>query len=143
MSKRTVATQKLLTSLADIKRAMHFSALSENQRFSPSQLEVMWHVSKHTDMTVKDIANRLHITPSAVTQLIEPLVKEGCLLRNTDPDDRRSVLLHVSRTCKKDLETIARAKVAWMSTMLEALSDEELETLVSLFDKIALKKKEK
>ena len=143
MATRTATIQKFLASLADIKRAMHFSALSENSRLSPSQIEVLWHVAKHTDMSIKDVANNLHITPSAVTQLIEPLVREGCLLRNTDPTDRRSVMLHISPGGKKELDAVKKAKVAWMSTLLEPLNDRELETLVTLFDKISIKKKEK
>ena len=143
MARRTATIQKFMASLGDIKRAMHYSLLSEDSRMSPSQVEVLWHVSKQTDMSIKEVANNLHITPSAVTQLIEPLVKEGCLLRNTDPSDRRSVMLHVSPTGKKDLEIVHKARVAWMSTLLKPLSDQELETLVSLFEKIVIKKKEK
>lgn len=125
-----------------MKRAMQASALPEISSLSPAQFEVLGYVSKKSDVSVKDIAQALKITPSAATQLVEPLVQEGCILRNTDPSDRRSVMLHISPVGKKELVTVNHAKVAWMSQILEPLSDEELITLVTLLEKITQNSKE-
>ncbi len=140
MSKRSTLIGQCVASFASVKRAMHQCVLTSNAEFSPSQIEVLWHVSHHTDMSVKDLANMLQVTPSAVTQLIEPLTKSGSLLRNTDPADRRSVMLHVSPSGKKALADVSRQKTLWMAKILEPLSDEELETLHTLFDKLAVHK---
>jgi len=140
MTKRITLIEQTLASLVAIKRTIASSMHMSNAAYSPSQLEVLWHVSRRTDMSVKDVAAQLHITPSAITQLIEPLVKSGCLLRNTDPADRRSVILHISPAGKKTLAIISKERTRLMAKILEPLSDEELEVFHGLFAKIAAHK---
>ena len=143
MSSRTDATERFIASFASIKRAMISSLYSEQATLSHAQVEVLSHVAKQSNMSIKEIAALLHITPSAITQLVEPLVKNGCILRNSDPSDRRSVILHISPAGKKELEKIKKARAALISELLEPLSEAELDTFISLLEKLAIKKKEK
>ncbi|PRY11473.1 MarR family winged helix-turn-helix transcriptional regulator [Kineococcus rhizosphaerae] len=42
------------------------------------------------------VAERLHIAPRSLTDLVDPLEAAGLLRRTTDPDNRRSVLLDLT-----------------------------------------------
>lgn len=42
---------------------------------------------------ISDLSNKLHITPAAVTHIIDTLVKKKYVERQNDPSDRRLVLI--------------------------------------------------
>jgi len=50
----------------------------------------------HEGTSVKDIANRIQLDSPAVTGLIDRLVKEDLIERKEDPEDRRSLKIHLT-----------------------------------------------
>ncbi|TMC30476.1 MAG: MarR family transcriptional regulator, partial [Chloroflexi bacterium] len=57
---------------------------------SPERGRLLWAIS---DKSVRAglVAQHLKLSAGAVTELVESLVREGLVRRETDPDDRRAV----------------------------------------------------
>jgi len=61
-----------------------------------AQSFVIFDVMDHEGTSVKDIANRIQLDSPAVTGLIDRLVKEDLIERKEDPEDRRSLKIHLT-----------------------------------------------
>jgi len=53
-----------------------------------------------------ELSNQLHITPAAVTHLLNPLENAGYIYRHKDPTDRRYVLINLSNKGKRAAKTM-------------------------------------
>lgn len=88
------------------------------------------------------VANRLGVTPSTVTGLVDRLVNQGLVRREEDERDRRLVrnfLTEAGERTVGDLERQARERIG---ALLAELSDAQLDRLVDgLDDVIAVAKR--
>jgi len=93
--------------------------------------------------TPSQIARYLHVTPATVTRVVQRMEEAGLLRRESDPDDSRRVLLHLTAKARRIeertvtsgespvtrvLERTPPARIEETTRMLEALI-EELERL--------------
>ena len=53
-----------------------------------------------------EIARRMGVSPSSASAMVERLVEKGLLIRETDPDDRRRVLVRISPNTLRELKDI-------------------------------------
>jgi DNA-binding MarR family transcriptional regulator len=98
----------------------------------PSQLHLLFSIgSWEPAPTQKVLASYLHITPGALSQLIDPLVAAGLITRKTNDSDRRMVHLVISAKGKQELHLMKAERSKLFATLLESLSDEELKILLS------------
>jgi DNA-binding MarR family transcriptional regulator len=104
---------------------------------SPAQIGVMHAISHHRIMTTNKIAESIGVTKSAVSQVAEPLVKEGLLERTTDLQDRRIAHLSVTHKGHRLMHLAKRHAVEDAREAFDALSDDELKLLLELSQKIA------
>lgn len=61
-------------------------------------LRVVWQMTSQAPngIILRDLAKQLHLSSSAVSVMVDYLVQKGCLIRVTQPDDRRKVLIRLS-----------------------------------------------
>ncbi len=111
-------------------------AAKKETAITPSQGFVLRFVAEHRSSNVKAIAQTLHITSSAATQLVDGLVEKGYLVRKGDPDDRRVVSLLLSDKAKKLFKEFREHGLKKMTLLFNALSDEELAQYAALNKKI-------
>lgn len=91
-------------------------------------------------LTMSDVMSTLHIHASTATSLVSRLEKAAYVYRSSNPEDRRSRLVHLTSSGRRQLEAIgpafravdsmlaARAganAVAGCTTVLEALAEAE------------------
>jgi len=103
---------------------------------SHAQMSMLYLLFYHKQSTVKQIAEFLGITKSAVTQLMDPLVDEGLVRRQPDPKDRRIVHLSLTPDGRVVLKKMAKHKFAGLRSRLQSLSTEELNHFSSLCRKL-------
>ncbi len=101
-----------------------------------SQAIVMHIVNANPGISVKDVATTLDITPSAATQLIDALVKDGTVSRQTSDQDRRVVALRLSKEGKIRHRKYKAFQLARLQPILDVLTDDELTELNRLQSKI-------
>jgi DNA-binding MarR family transcriptional regulator len=105
--------------------------------FGLPHFKIFFIVSRHENgMPVKELAAMLGVTPSAVSQLVDPLVTRGILERKKDDTDRRSIRIRAAAKRNAEYERFATAFLDSARRMFSPLSDRELKTLTSLFTKI-------
>lgn len=112
---------------------------------SPAQMELIHIISSQGPVTVKDIAEAMGVSGSAVTQFADPLVKAGLVERAHDKEDRRIVRIQLSEDGRKRHSMLEMHGREHIAGMFEPLTDEELLTLRDLHRKIInnmLEKKE-
>lgn len=76
---------------------------------------------------VKDIAEELYLTPGAVSQTVETLVREGILVRVPDEHDRRAVLISLSEKGERMRELVTTHVGGIMREVLSEVSADEAE----------------
>lgn len=101
-----------------------------------SQAIVMHIVNANPGISVKDVAISMDISPSAATQLIDALVKEGTISRRISERDHRVVSLQLSKDGKVRLREYKSFQVARIRPILDVLTDQELLELERLHNKI-------
>lgn len=86
---------------------------------------------------MKNIAEHLSISKSAVTQLLEPLLEKELVIREADAHDRRNAVLKLTPKGLKTVRDFTRHKMLGIRTALGSLSDKELSNLERLSSKMA------
>jgi DNA-binding MarR family transcriptional regulator len=137
--KRDELIQQVIETLNRCQRAGVNPAAWHQIGLSHSQVGMLFMIHHHRDSNVKQIAEYLGVTKSAITQLIDPLVSNGLILRQNDPTDRRIVRFNLTEKGKKTFKEINKLKFSGLRSALENLSDEELEQLARLHTKAAFK----
>lgn len=101
-----------------------------------AQIRILFVLSHEGPQTLKDIADRFSMTPSAATQLVNGLTKERLVIRTEDLNDRRKLQVALTDAGKKKLIAVKDLRQKFMVHLLEPLTDQELEQYLSLQQKI-------
>lgn len=80
--------------------------------------------------SLAETAEHVGVTPSAMSKLVDALVEEGLMLRETSKDDRRRLVLHLAPTGKSMLHSMQSATQEKLSGILEELSDADRVVIV-------------
>ncbi len=91
---------------------------------------------RHESLSIKDVAERMGISGSAATQLVDSSVREGLLSREIDSRDRRVMRISLTPSGRSRLESFRKARVEAMNELLAALDSCEIETFRGLLRKI-------
>jgi DNA-binding MarR family transcriptional regulator len=135
--KRDELIQEVIETLNRCQKAGANPAAWRKIGLSHSQVGMLFMIHHHSDANVKQIAENLGVTKSAITQLLDPLVTNGFLLRQNDSSDRRIVRFSLTDKGKKALKEINKLKFSGLRAALENLSDEDLQQLTKLHHKAA------
>ncbi|MFA5866421.1 MAG: MarR family transcriptional regulator [Actinomycetota bacterium] len=103
---------------------------------SPAQGELLHILKTRDSLTVKETAEMMGVTGSAVTQLVDPLVRAGLVTREHDENDRRSVRVSIAAKGREKMTIFERHHKRHLTVLLEPLTVEELRTYRDLHRKI-------
>ncbi len=102
-----------------------------------SQWLVLRQIQQHEGTTLKEIAQSLAMTSSAVTQLVEVLVGKEYVIKKTNADDRRELKLMLSEKSRKHIASLREKRIGDMENIFNTLNDKEFEEYCRLHAKIA------
>lgn len=138
MTDRKQKIEELLENFHSLKRMIVFNSppAINMPRITPSQFGVLLFIEQHGESMVKDLAKMLGITSSATTQLVDGLVLNGYLVRKTQKNDRRVVVLSLSKKSKTVANKMKREVQKKFTKFFEVLSDKEFNQYVFLNKKI-------
>ena len=128
--------QSIIESLSKIQRPVLSNRWKEFG-LSHAQAGLLYLLSNHKRSNVKQTADFLGVSKSAVTQLARPLESKALISRNNDEADRRVVWLSLTPDGARVLKVIAKHKFDGLRSALEKLTPEELETLHKIYAKMA------
>jgi len=101
------------------------------------QLSALRHLVALGPLTMHELAGRMDISPSAATQLVDRLVQHQLVDRVPDPTDRRVLRVAISESAAEVVRAFEMERSRRLAGLLAALSEDELETLTSLAERIA------
>lgn len=132
-TKRPALIQDVFATLELTKRAMftrfYHSAVAE-AGISPSNLRMLFVVEHAQPVQPKDLAGKMYLTPGAVTQSIDALVREGYLTRTHDENDRRGTFINLTTKGQEKVATLKKAQQERFTQMVSELSDHELKVFL-------------
>jgi|GEM_PF-4120129 DNA-binding MarR family transcriptional regulator len=101
-----------------------------------AQIDLLFRVTERPGITAGQLAENLGTSPSAIAQLVSPLEKQGLIVKETDPSDRRISLLTATPLGCEKLERMKTVARQHLSELMADLSDGELRTLHELQQKM-------
>jgi len=114
-----------------MRRSMHKMILfSKESGFSTSQLGALFRIYHHST-GVSDIGHELGITSAAASQMLDPLVQQGLILRTEDPRDRRVRQIALTDKGQQILQQSINARQAWLDELAVHLTPAEKEQVIA------------
>lgn len=103
------------------------------------QIMVIFFIYKNkSEASVKEIAEFLHVTSGAVTQLVDYLVENKIVKREENSADRRSVNIKLTAGTEKKFNNFKKKYLESVSKSFNFLSDRELTQFIKLVEKIKI-----
>ena len=142
MSRTTLDTAALAH---DLRLAvMRFSRRLRNQRVDQSvtltHLAALSTLKRHGRMSPGELAGHERVQPPSMTRVVVALEGMGLVTRSPHPTDGRQVVIDLTPAAEDLLGAEARAREAWLSSMLQQLTAEEravLREAAVIIDKLA------
>jgi DNA-binding MarR family transcriptional regulator len=103
--------------LADVVRLMRreFREQAAGLKLTPALARLLFHVDRQPGCRQSDLAALLEVTPVTLGRMIDRLEQRGLVRRAPDPDDRRAVRIHLTKT--------ARPLIARMDTIVDRVTE--------------------
>ena len=141
MSTRSQLIEELLHSFHAIRNITKAKSLhlDHQNHITHSQWFVLTLIEHSKKTNIKEIAETLEMSSSAATQLVDVLVQAQLVLRQEDPEDRRSVQLELSPKGKTHIAATKEKRISEMAEVFDTLTDSELKEFVRLHKKITSK----
>ena len=95
-----------------------------------TQLRVLFLLRTEDGASAGAMAESLKVTPSTLTRIVDRLVGQGLIRRETDDGDRRLVRHYLSAGGAGTVEELERGARARMNEVMDRLSAPQLERLV-------------
>jgi DNA-binding MarR family transcriptional regulator len=131
--------QKLTDQMFSVMRQIHHGALPHGPLLSPSQGRLLFIIGsrKEEGISVKELAETANVTPGAITQFADTLVKKDLVRREADPNDRRVARLKLTDLARNQFQKLKKDHLASATQVLDALSNDEIRKLIELLSKVS------
>lgn len=117
-----------------IRRAME--AELEAERITVRQWEVLMHLSLAGELTQAELAERMSVDAPTLTGILTRMERDGWLERRGCPDDRRCKRIRATERAEAVWHRMAACGHRTRQRAIAGFSDDELQTLRSLCDRI-------
>ncbi|HEY4963719.1 MAG TPA: MarR family transcriptional regulator [Candidatus Saccharimonadales bacterium] len=135
MNRKELLTQ-LEQAVIKLGRKMHEKS-SGIFDISPAQKHVLMVLGDGGPTTIKQLSEKLSVTSGATTQHIDALEKLGFVSRIVNIDNRREVVVSITPHGWEEFKAMSKKKSETLSILFECLDDDELNSMVSLIEKVA------
>lgn len=143
MQNRQKTIEEILNSFGKIKRQIfHHNCPRPKIDMTQSELHIFHLIKHHQGISLKEVAKQLAISPSAVTQIVNKLIKKDFLQKEQSTSDKRSIKLSLSEKSRKIGRKIKADVFKQFYPIFDSLSDEELVKYLELSKKLSNKTEE-
>lgn len=120
--------QLLLETIPNLMRnlggAMRQCKSGEDEHLNMGQFRMLG-MLHHAPRTLSELATSHHVTPSTMSRTIDVLVRKAWVIRETDPADRRQVILTLTDEGRTALHAMGLHARDAVTGMLAQLDDQE------------------
>ncbi len=130
--------QKLIERLFSVMKRIHRGVPPQDSTISHAQARLLFIIDskKEDGVSVKELSEKLSVTPGAITQFVDALVRKDFVRRHEDPNDRRIVRLTLTESAKNQSERLRKEFLSSATRVFDILSDEEMKQLIELLAKV-------
>ena len=96
-----------------------------------TQLRALSVLARKQPQRMSDLAGALDMTPASASALIDRMDQRGFVTRRSDPDDRRTVLVELSRRGQHILDIMERGSSDHFGRLIEKMSAHERDALAT------------
>lgn len=129
---------ELTFNLSRLMRHRMLSVAREGTTVNFLQIHTLAMVNERQGMTMKELADSLHVASPSATSFVNRLESLGWIAREHDQKNRKLVRLRVTPLGAKILREKSRQRTEAIRQALSNLSSAELESLASILEKITL-----
>lgn len=104
--------------------------------FSKNELFVLLFLYRNGEVTMTEIASYLWVPLNTVTGVVSRLEKRELLVRARHKEDRRIVIVHMTDTGRREIKELIAQAEYYFKAITSNLSEEEIQTAISLATKI-------
>jgi len=130
---------EIIESVTDINRAIYRIVKTDADRagITVVQIKALYMISLSPDIGLGDLAEKLKLTNSTVSGVIDRLVHHGMVDRSVPPENRRSILIHLTDKGREIVQYFMTESllVKKMNELLN-LPKEDIEELLKLHQKV-------
>lgn len=144
--RKLVNERKVSQAIYQIDKAMYtifrvlgpkISGELEEYEITKDQFFLLNVINNTQATTPSQLAAMFRVQPSAITAMIDRMLKHKLVFRQRDETDRRVVYIVISDKGREALEKAIKTRNKIMATYLKHFTDEELEQFIYSFDKLA------
>lgn len=96
---------------------------------SPIEILILRVLVEHGEMTQQQLAQNVYKDKAQITRLIQALVKKQLILKQRNPNDKRSFIVTAKDSVKTKMEGFIVHERNLVQRMLEGASEKEMETM--------------
>ncbi len=100
------------------------------------QLRLLYTLEHHNHMPMKHFSEKMYISKSNLTKLVDHLIEQGWVVRSHSKKDRRVVLLSITDKGREEMKNHIEKVVIQTSQLFDVLTEEERESLNNHFEEI-------
>lgn len=105
-------------------------------KLTPKQSLVIEHIQKNSRLTVNELAEKMNVTASAISQLLTKLEKERYIVRSINPNSRREIIVTLGEKGIELYELYAEVDEEIVSTYYAKLDENVINQLEQAVNKI-------
>ena len=105
--------------------------LKTKSSITPGGMFVLGSLKRHGTLSMSDIGKCLAMPKPHITVIVDKLIEEGCVIRQSDSKDRRLVNISITVEGLKDFEAMKQVASENLKIKLKSLSEEQQEILAS------------
>jgi DNA-binding MarR family transcriptional regulator len=122
--------EKLIDSILALKKKCRIEEqIGGELGLTPGEINCIWALDPKTKLVCQDLAQRLELSPSRCSRVIQNLINKDFLDRSENDDDRRSLLISLSRAGERCRFEIEQARQKCERDLLAQLNTDQLNTV--------------
>lgn len=127
---------KFFNTMLKMRKILHQTLDDTDGDNIPTMLQVqtLKTIKENSPITASELASRLQMSPSALTQMTDRLIKSKFISRKNNKNDRRLILLSLTNDGEQHLASILKRMEQKANHILDPISAKDLETVVTIFE---------
>lgn len=120
----------------NIRCKMSAEVKRQNVEFSPLEHIAMGQILKSDGTSQQMLVASMNKDKAQIARIVARLLRQGLIIKQENPEDKRAVLLHLSSKGKKLLTRLDQVELEVMSEMMSGFSQQESNTFRDLLERI-------
>lgn len=122
--------------LERLVRKMKVHSAAHKIGLTATQLFVMRYLSIEGEAKSSDISRTAGLSPGAITQVCDELVRLGFVERGRSNEDRRIVNVRLTESGRKQLQKFLASRTLHLKELMDKLGDSDARQLMALLEKL-------